>query len=191
MPTVRCLLLALLTSSLCHGTPPTFMVPAGERQLFLDDFGIAAMHNLVRTMHRPEKRGAVVRPDRSWERTLQTRSMPAWDEEEKVFKLWMITSTNVPGMAGTTYAVSPDGVRWSKPVLGQWEFQGSRENNFIALDPKTGRPIESFGENGAVNLLQGLNRPARVSVHQVNSPPMICNDVIVVGSVIFDRPTLR
>jgi quinoprotein glucose dehydrogenase len=64
-------------------------------------------------------------------------------------------------------------------------------SRLIVLNPKTGKPIESFGDNGSVNLLEGLNRPARVSVHQVNSPPMICNGVIVVGSVIFDRPTLQ
>jgi quinoprotein glucose dehydrogenase len=64
-------------------------------------------------------------------------------------------------------------------------------SRLIALNPKTGKPIKNFGDDGSVNLLEGLNRTARVSVHQVNSPPMICNGVIVVGSVIFDRPTLQ
>jgi len=113
-----------------------FRVPPGERQLFLDDVGILKIDNLKSTMHQPTKKGAVIRPDRPWEATLQTRSVPAWDEKEKVFKLWMITSTNVPGAAGTTFATSQDGVQWTKPVLGQWDFQGSRENNFVALDPK-------------------------------------------------------
>jgi len=113
-----------------------FRVPPGERQLFLDDVGISKVDNLKRTMHQPVKKGAVIRPDRPWETTLQTRCVPAWDEKEKVFKLWMITSTNVPGVGGMTYATSKDGVRWTKPVLEQWEFQGSRENNFVALDPK-------------------------------------------------------
>ena len=112
-----------------------FRVPSGERQLFLDDVGILKIDNLKRTMHQPTKKGAVIRPDLPWETTLQTRSVPAWDEKEKVFKLWMITSTNVPGAGGMTYATSKDGVQWTKPVLGQWDFQGSRENNFMALEP--------------------------------------------------------
>ncbi len=112
-----------------------FRVQLGERQLFLDDVGISKITHLKRTMHQPVKKGAVIRPDRPWETTLQTRCVPAWDEKEKVFKLWMITSTNIPDGAGTTYATSKDGVQWAKPVLGQWEFNGSRENNFVSLDP--------------------------------------------------------
>ena len=112
-----------------------FRVPPGERQLFLDDVGILKIDNLKSTLHQPTKKGAVIRPDLSWETALQTRSVPAWDEKEKVFKLWMITSTNVSGVGGTTYATSKDGMQWTKPVLGQWDFQGSRENNFIALEP--------------------------------------------------------
>ena len=99
----------------------------------MDDHSVASSKGLSRTMHQPEKRGAVVKPDRSWEMSLQTRCVPAWDQKEKFFKLWMITSTNV---AGTTYATSKDGVQWTKPVLGQWEFKNSRKNKFVALDPK-------------------------------------------------------
>ena len=39
-----------------------FTVPAGERQLFLDDVGIAKIENLKRVMHPPAKKGAVIRP---------------------------------------------------------------------------------------------------------------------------------
>ena len=50
-----------------------FRVPPGERQLFLDDVGISKVDNLKRTMHQPTKKGAVIRPDRPWETTLQAR----------------------------------------------------------------------------------------------------------------------
>ena len=56
-----------------------FLVPSGERQLFLDDVGILKIDNLKRTMHQPTKKGAIIRPDLPWETTLQTRSVPAWD----------------------------------------------------------------------------------------------------------------
>ena len=58
---------------------PAFQVPAGQRQLFLDDVGIAKIENLTRTMHRPAKKGAVIRPTYPAERALQTRCAPAWD----------------------------------------------------------------------------------------------------------------
>jgi quinoprotein glucose dehydrogenase len=65
------------------------------------------------------------------------------------------------------------------------------DSHLIALDAKTGKPIPSFGEDGRVNLLIGLNRPARISEHQVNSPPVICRDVIVTGCVISDGPRTK
>ena len=59
-------------------------------------------------------------------------------------------------------------------------------SKLIALNAKTGEPIPSFGENGRVDLFIGLNRRATLKTHQVNSPPIICRDVIVTGCVIAD-----
>ena len=80
------------------GEPLNF--PTGQRQLFLDDHGVGQLTNLTRTMHQPEKRGAVIWPNQPWERTLQTRAVPAWDQNENIFKLWMITSTPMAGIGG-------------------------------------------------------------------------------------------
>ncbi len=52
-------------------------VPAGQRQLFLDDYIIARTDNLATTMHQPDKRGAVLKPTQPWEKWIQTRSTPA------------------------------------------------------------------------------------------------------------------
>ncbi len=61
-------------------------------------------------------------------------------------------------------------------------------SHLIALDAKTGQPISEFGDDGHVDLTKGLNKPVLIWNHQVNSPPIICRDVIVVGCVIMDRP---
>ena len=119
-----------------------FAVACGQRQLFLDDDGIAQVEHLTRTMHQPAKKGAVIRPnlDRG-ESVLQTRSAPAWDPEAGVFKLWMITS----GIhSGTTYAESEDGLHWHKPALRQREVNGSLENNVVTLDPKLEWPANAM-----------------------------------------------
>jgi len=121
-----------------------FEVPAGQRQLFMDDFGIASTHELTRIMHQPAKKGAVIRPDLPWELTLQTRCAPAWDPEQKLFKLWMITSTTIPEIGGTTYAESKDGIRWTKPILGQYEINGSEDNNFVTVDANLGWPANAI-----------------------------------------------
>jgi len=66
------ILLACPLPGLCDDTPP-FEVQTARRQLFLDDSGIGKLDNLRPTMHRPVKRGAVIRsPDPM--RTLQTRT---------------------------------------------------------------------------------------------------------------------
>ncbi len=117
----------------------TFEVSVGERQLFLDDHGIAKIDGLQRTMHQPKKRGAVIEPDQPWESALQTRCAPAWDEQAKLYKLWMITSVRKGSepdsdFGGVTYAESTDGVHWTKPIQRQRKYQGSRENNFLEFE---------------------------------------------------------
>ncbi|RLT20091.1 MAG: hypothetical protein DWI29_04410, partial [Planctomycetota bacterium] len=88
-------------------------IPAGQRQLFLDDDAIAKTENLQRTLHQPKKRGAVIKPDQPWETTLQTRCSPVWDEQAKRYKLWLITFITAPGVVGSTYAEGVDGVKWT------------------------------------------------------------------------------
>jgi quinoprotein glucose dehydrogenase len=59
----------------------------------------------------------------------------------------------------------------------------------IALDARTGRPVESFGDKGWVDLSQGLGRPVAERWHYGNtSPPVIVRDVIVVSSSVLDFP---
>jgi quinoprotein glucose dehydrogenase len=59
----------------------------------------------------------------------------------------------------------------------------------IALDAKTGRPIPTFGDQGSVDLSQGLGRPVRRrNLYSNTSPPVIVRDVIVVGSSVTDFP---
>ncbi len=41
-----------------------------------------------------------------------------------------------PGVAAPFYAESKDGIHWTKPVLRQYEVEGSLENNLISVDPK-------------------------------------------------------
>ena len=120
-----------------------FHVPTGQRQLFFDDHGIARIENLTRTMHQPAKKGAVIRqdPDNPEGGVVQTRTAPIWDPEEKTYKLWDITTPNdlhAGGIYCSGYYESKDGLHWSKPVVGQVEYRGSRENNYVAVQSDRG-----------------------------------------------------
>jgi hypothetical protein len=158
-----CALAVLAFAGLATVTPPEVLptaedaaveFPAGQRQLFLDDFCVESVEGLTRSMHCPVKKGAVIVPDRAWETTLQTRSAPAWDVAEKCYKLWLLTSTPDPGVAGTTYVESRDGIEWTKPSLGQYEFRGARENNFVTVDPALQWP-----ENAIENVVYDADDP--------------------------------
>ncbi|MFH5882703.1 PQQ-binding-like beta-propeller repeat protein [Halalkalibaculum sp. DA3122] len=52
----------------------------------------------------------------------------------------------------------------------------------FALDAETGRPVDEFGDNGRIDLNEGLGRdPATISVKSP-SPGMIYEDLIIMGS---------
>ena len=88
-----------------------FRVPTGERQLFLDDYGIASIENLTRTMHQPAKKGAVIRTDPVKGGNFQIRSAPFWDPKEKVFR-FMVADTGGPKSIFQWFT-SADGLHWT------------------------------------------------------------------------------
>ena len=56
----------------------------------------------------------------------------------------------------------------------------------IAINAKTGETYPEFGRRGWVDLRQGLGRPINERTLGFNSPPVVCRDTIVVGSVVQD-----
>jgi quinoprotein glucose dehydrogenase len=58
--------------------------------------------------------------------------------------------------------------------------------HLIALEAKTGRPVTSFGQNGVVDLYEGLDRPKPDDgLIGSSSPPIIMRDTVVVGSAML------
>ena len=88
----------------------TFCIPKGQRQLFLDDCGVERIESLKRTLHQPDKKGAVIRADylANPSYTIQTRTAPVWDPDREIFKSWC---SGVGTNAG--YIESPDGLSWT------------------------------------------------------------------------------
>lgn len=65
-------------------------------------------------------------------------------------------------------------------------FFGTFSAYLYALDAKTGQPDLQFGEGGRIDLTQGLGRLVERDTYAFISPPIICRDVVVVGSSIID-----
>jgi quinoprotein glucose dehydrogenase len=61
----------------------------------------------------------------------------------------------------------------------------------VSLDAKTGEPDPNFNDGNWVDLLQGLGREVNPKNIGYNKPPVIVGDTVIVGSIIFDFPTLQ
>jgi hypothetical protein len=129
---VSCATLCLTVVALSQGAAqPDFRVPLGERQLFLDDYAIASMEGLTRTMHQPMKRGAVIRPPVG-QAVIQVRSAPCWDSQAKLFRYWDLSGPPEVGPASGYYE-SPDGLQWSRVNLRQVQWRGSWDTNYVSV----------------------------------------------------------
>ena len=103
----RCPLSCLIVLLTCHSLTADdqiLTVPPGQRQLFLDDHGIATIEGLQRKLHQPRKVGAVIRSPNPKD-TLQTRTAPVWDPQQKRYKFWILGSEQ-------QFWQSPDGLNW-------------------------------------------------------------------------------
>jgi quinoprotein glucose dehydrogenase len=65
-------------------------------------------------------------------------------------------------------------------------FLASGDGYLTALDVTTGTPVGEFGQNGRVDLVEGLRGPVERFQFGVNSPPVIVGEVVVVGSFVQD-----
>jgi quinoprotein glucose dehydrogenase len=65
---------------------------------------------------------------------------------------------------------------------------GTGDGYLICLNAQTGKPIPIFGQQGRIDLTQGLGRPVDRRLYGVSSPPIVCRDVVVMGSKVHDFP---
>ena len=77
-------------------------------------------------------------------------------------------------LRGVTYW--PGGKQTSPRILF-----GTSDGRLIALDAKTGTPVASFGDNGTLNLRNGVADDYPGAAYAVTSPPAIYRDLVVVG----------
>ena len=111
-----------------------------------------------------------------------------------------------PASGETLWTYDPGTVKWGRPGifgfatrgLGYWsDGTESRillctgDSYLVALDPETGEPIQSFGDNGRTDLTQGSRRPLNRKLVNCSAPPTIIGNVAVVGNQIADGPPGR
>jgi quinoprotein glucose dehydrogenase len=69
-------------------------------------------------------------------------------------------------------------------------FMNSRYH-LICLDAKTGALVKSFGDNGVVDIGEGLIGAINKKHYAQTSPPVVYKDLVIVGSGVGDRLTYR
>jgi quinoprotein glucose dehydrogenase len=67
---------------------------------------------------------------------------------------------------------------------------GTSDGFLIALDAKTGKPAQGFGENGCVDLKAGVMNGFTNGRFSLSSPPSVYKNVIITGAVVQESPTL-
>ena len=68
---------------------------------------------------------------------------------------------------------------------------GTHDAHLVSIDAETGKPDPTFGNNGYVDVIEGLPYAERVKNYAINSTPVIVKDVIIAGSNIHDVPLVK
>ncbi len=77
---------------------------------------------------------------------------------------------------------------WRSPEGHRRIYDATIDARLIALDAASGRPIAEFGDNGTVDLRKGLRiAPHGFADYEETSPPVVINNLLVVGSGVADN----
>ena len=112
-----------------------------RRELFVDDYLIDSMTNVTLKLHKPARKEVAVTFDQPWEGNGggYTTVFQDGDKYRMYYHAWQIPGSDpdTPGHRLVMgYAESPDGITWTKPNLGLFEYNGSKENNIVLNDIK-------------------------------------------------------
>ena len=69
-------------------------------------------------------------------------------------------------------------------------FLNSR-TRLIALDARTGRPVQTFGKNGEIDLAEALVWKINKKHYANTSPPIVYKDLVILGNGVGDRLSYR
>ena len=144
---IRCLALALTLVLMLAGgetgraSDDAVIDIGSRRELFVDRYLIDTMDAVRLVLCQPRDEGIVLRFDKPWEGAFCgycTVIKDAGIKDAGTYRLYYrgLPNAGADGSAAEVccYAESPDGISWTKPNVGMWEIQGSKENNVILAD---------------------------------------------------------
>lgn len=104
-----------------------------RRELLVDHFLIESMENIRLVQNQPRDEGSVFKFDQPWEGLFSGYSTIIKDGD--LFRLYYRGQPTVggdgEGSESTCYAVSKDGIHWTRPELKLFEQHGHKKNNIV------------------------------------------------------------
>ena len=107
-----------------------------RRELFVDHFMIDELKNAELRLHHPRHEGVALEFDKPWEQKYSAYITVIHDEG--IYRMYYrgMPESSKKGdyHAVTCYAVSKDGIHWTKPDLGIFEVNYTKKNNVILTE---------------------------------------------------------
>lgn len=127
-----CLVLSWMPAELWAAEAKPLAI-GSRRELFVDRFLIDKLTNARLQLHEPRDEGVVLRMDKPWEGPFAGYSTVLKDGERFLMYYRGISKLGLDGSEHerTCLAESRDGITWTKPELGLFEFDGSKANNLV------------------------------------------------------------
>ena len=135
------------------------VVPIGSNlQLFVDDYVVESLDGVTLELQSPRFAERVFEFDQPWEGNLSGYVTVFKDDDRyrmyyhgSSMALYVNRKLLEPGEEMipdhpefTCYAESPDGITWSRPSLGLYDFDGSKDNNIIFTEASITHNLTPF-----------------------------------------------
>ena len=110
------------------------------------------------------------------------------------------------GTGETVWSYDPQSWQKGRPANLGWQHRGvaywsdgddariliaTHDLHLVALNAKTGALYPDFGDSGTVDLSTSLGKKVRMASLTHSSPPAICGDTVIVGSIVADLPSRK
>ncbi len=125
----------MVVASAAKGEKKTPVTIDDRLQLFVDRYLIDALAGAELRLHSPQPREVAIPFDRPWEGPVSFYVTVLVDGD--TYRAYYRGQPGVGHPEVTCYAESKDGIVWTKPALGLYEFQGSTENNILWMGEGT------------------------------------------------------
>ena len=101
---------------------------------------------------------------------------------------WVFNPFAANANATASFGVNRGVVYWEAEGGGEARILVTAGERLFALDAATGRPIESFGRKGEVDLHDGFGRDVRTLSVRATTPGAIYRDLLILGSSLCEGP---